>query len=129
MNTEVEITIQKTHSIQILDALKALIVIALQEGFSKTSFLVRDHIKYVKRIQSADDPELYVIFTAKKLFPNDEAYYEKIEKIHTRYEGKQELTSLFERLYDLYYNISKEKPVRRKISSNEAEEILEELLA
>jgi hypothetical protein len=103
-----------------------LVKSALCQGFTKTSFLVRDHIKYIKKIQSANDPELHVIYIAKKLFPNEGVYYEKIEKIHARYEN--DLLAKFEKLYELYYGLSKKTPQRRKVSSIEADSILADLL-
>ncbi|UZO22413.1 uncharacterized protein OCT59_014776 [Rhizophagus irregularis] len=36
--------------LKIIRALKDTIVVALVSGFSKTSYLVQDHVKYVKRI-------------------------------------------------------------------------------
>ena len=99
---------------------------ALCQGFTKTSFLVRDHVKYIKKIQSANDPELHIIYAAKKLFPNEDAYYERIEKIHAKYEG--ELLAKFEKLYELYYGLSKRNPQRRKVTSIEADSILADLL-
>jgi hypothetical protein len=107
-NTEIEIISPSKNADKIIDALKELVKSALCQGFTKTSFLVRDHIKYIKKIQSANDSELHVIYTAKKLFPNEGAYYEKIEKIHARYEN--DLLAKFEKLYELYYGLSKKTP-------------------
>jgi len=111
---------------KIVDALKAVVKSALCQGFTKTSFLVRDHIKYIKKIQSANDPELHVIYTAKKLFPNAEAYIEKINKINDKY--KDDLLSSLERLYELYFEIRNEAPQRRKIAPEVADSILTDLL-
>ncbi len=122
-NTEI---FQAKHADEIVDILKGLVKSALCQGFTKTSFLVCDHVKYIKKIQSNDNPELHVIYTAKKLFPNEEAYYEKIEKIHAKYEG--ELLAKFEKLYELYYGLSKRTPQRRKITTIEADSILADLL-
>jgi hypothetical protein len=125
-NTEIEIISQPKNADKIIDALKELIKSALCQGFNKTSYLVRDHIKYIKKIQFANDPESHVIYTAKKLFPNEETYYEKIEKVHTKYEG--ELLAKFEKIYELYYELSKSTPQKRKITSIEADSILADLL-
>ena len=123
-NTEIP---QAKYANEIIYILKALVKSAICQGFSKTSFLVRDHVKYIKKIQSHNDPELHIIYTAKKLFPNEEAYLEKIEKIHAKYEG--EVLSNFEELYGLYYKLSKERPQRRqKVTAVEANNILAELL-
>jgi hypothetical protein len=116
------------YSQEIIGALKELIINALQEGFGKTSYLVRDHIKYIKKIQSANDPEICIKFTARKLFPTDEAYYDKIEKISAKYQDRGSLVYKFEKVYSLYYKISKDQLEMRKISSEEAEDILDELL-
>ena len=125
-NTEIEIVSQEKYANKIIDALKALVKSAICQGFGKHSFLVRDHIKYIKKIEASNDPEMNVIYTAKKLFPNEVAYLEKIEKIHVKYNG--DVLSKFEELYALYYQLSKEKPQRRKVSLTEAEDILAELL-
>ena len=67
-NTKIEIIPQAKNADKIIDALKAVVKSALCQGFTKTSFLVRDHIKYIKKIQSANDPELHIIYTAKSYF-------------------------------------------------------------
>ncbi|CAB4411652.1 unnamed protein product [Rhizophagus irregularis] len=59
---------------KIIRALKDTIVVALVSGFSKTSYLVQDHVKYIKRIQTANSPVSYVKFVARKLFPDNAAY-------------------------------------------------------
>ena len=116
-NTEIEIITQEKHADKIVNALKALVKTALCNGFSKTSYLVTDHIKYIKRIQSSDNPEAYIRATARKIFPNEQAYLEKVEKIHAKYQD--DVLSRFEDLYVLYYQLSKELPKRRKITSTE----------
>src|ERR1700741_3574669 len=107
---------------KIVDALKAVVKSALCQEYTKTSFLVRDHIKYIKKIQLANDPELHVIYTAKKLFPSADAYIEKINKITDKY--KDDLLSSFERLYELYFEIRNETPQRCKITPVMADSIL-----
>src|SRR4051794_22842494 len=99
-NTEIEIIFPSKNADKIIDTLKELVKLALCQEFSKTSFLIQDHVKYIKKIQSANDPELHVIDTAKKLFPNEKAYYKKIKKIHARY--KNDLLVKFKKLYKLY---------------------------
>ena len=125
-NTEIEIITQEKYADKVVNALKALVKMALCNGFSKTSYLVTDHITYIKRILSNDNPEAYIRATARKLFPNDQTYLEKIEKIHAKY--RDDVLSRFEDLYTLYYQLSKELPKRRKITSTEADDILAELL-
>ena len=125
-NTEIEIITQEKHADKVVNTLKALIKTALCNGFSKTSYLVTDHIKYIKKIQSSDNPEAYIRFIARKLFSNEQAYLEKIEKIHAKYQD--DVLSRFEDLYTLYYQLSKELPKRRKITSTEADDILAKLL-
>ena len=79
-NTEIEIFTQEKCADKVVNALKALVKTALCNGFSKTSYLVTDHIKYIKKIRSSDNPEAHIRFTARKLFPNEPAYLEKIKK-------------------------------------------------
>src|SRR5213082_2657365 len=125
-NTEIEIITQEKHADKIVNALKALVKTALCNGFSKTSYLITDHIKYIKKIESRDNPEAHIRFTARKLFPNESAYLKKIKKIHAKYQD--DVLFQFEDLYTLYYQLSKELPKRRKITSTETDDILAELL-
>ena len=69
-----------------------------------------------------------VRFSVRKLFPNEEAYYERLQKVHNKY-GDSDIQSKFYDLYTLYFQISQEKIERRKITSSEADNILEDLLA
>jgi len=126
LNTEIEIITQEKCADKVVNALKSLVKTALCNGFSKTSYLITDHIKYIKKIQSSDNPEAYIRFTARKLFPNESAYLEKIEKIHAKYQD--DVLFRFKDLYALYYQLSKELPKRCKITSTEADNILAKLL-
>ncbi|GBC18425.1 hypothetical protein GLOIN_2v1881233 [Rhizophagus irregularis DAOM 181602=DAOM 197198] len=117
---------------KIIRALKDTIVIALVSGFSKTSYLVQDHVKYIKRIQTANSSVSYVKFVARKLFPDNAAYTAKIAKICESYKNKQALLDKLEALFELYYNATKDSstgPPKRAITKNEAEKTLTELLA
>ncbi|GBC47594.2 hypothetical protein GLOIN_2v1482873 [Rhizophagus irregularis DAOM 181602=DAOM 197198] len=76
--------------------------------FSKTSYLVQDHVKYIKRIQTAKSPVSYVKFVARKLFPDNAAYTAKIAKIRESYKNKQALLDKLEALFELYYNVTKD---------------------
>src|SRR2546423_795689 len=95
-------------------------------GLAKPVISSQIIIKYIKKIEFSDNPEAYIRFTARKLFPNEPAYLEKIKKIHAKYQDN--VLSQFEDLYTLYYQLSKELPKRRKITSIEANDILAELL-
>ena len=86
LNTGIKIITQEKYADKVVNALKELVKTALCNGFSKTSYLVTDHIKYIKKIESSDNPEAYIRFTARKLFPNEPTYLEKIKKIHAKYQ-------------------------------------------
>ena len=112
---------------KVIDALKAIVRSALCQEFSKTSYLVINHIKYVKNIRSADDPERYIVNIAKKLFPDEATVLKKFEYIELKY--KDELLFKFKELYAIYLKIAREKPPQRKnISEAEADDIIAELL-
>jgi len=112
---------------KVIDALKAIVKSALCQGFGRTSYLVINHIKYIKNIRTADDPERYISFIAKKLFPDDVAILKRFEYIELKY--KDELLFKFKELYAIYLKIAREKPPQRKnISEAEADDILAELL-
>ena len=117
--------------LRIIRALKDTVVVALTSGFSKTSYLVQDHVRYIKRIQTAKSPVSYVKFVARKLFPDDAAYTTKIAKIRESYKNKQALLDKLEALFELYYNVTKDSSTGppKHVTVNEAEKTLAELLA
>jgi hypothetical protein len=111
----------------IIKALKDVVVVALTSGFSKTSDFIQDHIKYIKQIQTAKFPIAYTKFVANKLFPDSFAYNAKIAKVRELYKGKEALITKLEILFELYYNLPKDVPPEN-VTLNEAEDILAELL-
>ena len=52
---------------EIINALKAVILAALRDGYGKESYLIKNHIRYIKKIESANNPEGYIRYTAKKM--------------------------------------------------------------
>ena len=114
---------------EIVDALKAVILTALRDGYSKDSYLIKNHVRYIKKIESANNPEGYIRYTAKKMLPNKESHAEKIAEIQAKYPNNPDLAFRIIKVYDLYNNIPKEAPPRRKITENEAEDILAQLLS
>jgi len=115
---------------KVTDALKAIIRTALCQGFSKTSYLVTNHVKYIKNIQSADNPERYLLFIARKLFPDEITILRKFEHIRLRY--KDDLLYRFEELYTIYLALVREnkmsQPEKKNITKTEADDIIAELL-
>ena len=109
---------------QNINALKAIIKAALCQGFSKTSYLVANHIKYIKNIQSTDNLVRYITFVAKRLFPDENTYTKKCEQIKLKYKG--DLLCKFEELFAFYHRIAIKKRVA--ISDTEADSIIAELL-
>src|SRR5215469_15499149 len=89
----------ETYISKIIDALKAVILTALQEGYSKESYLVKNHVYYIKKIESANNPEGYIRYTAKKMLPEKEmlpegnrrSYAKKIAEIQAKYATNPDL--------------------------------------
>ena len=115
---------------KVTDALKAIIRTALCQGFSKTSYLITNHVKYIKNIQSADNSERYLLFVARKLFPDEITILRKFEHIRLRY--KDDLLYRFEELYTIYLALVREnkmsQPEKKNITETEADDIIAELL-
>src|SRR5215469_3462164 len=118
----------ETYISKIIDTLKAIILTALQEGYSKESYLIKNHVYYIKKIESANNPESYIRYTAKKLLPEKELYTKKIVEIQAKYTANPDLAFRIIKVYDLYNNIPREAPPRRKITEDEAGNILAQLL-
>ena len=117
---------------EVKDALIAIVRSALCQGFNKSSYLVTNHIQYIKNIQTANKPERYIISVAKKLFPDEKTIIEKSDYLKQKY--RDDLLSKFETLYALYNKIAREAVsqkngyAKKTISETEANEILDELL-
>ena len=125
---------QQTNTVnEVKDALIAIVRSALCQGFNKSSYLVTNHIQYIKNIQTANKPERYIISVAKKLFPDEKTIIEKSNYLKQKY--RDDLLSKFETLYALYNKIAREAVSQKRdgyakktISEDEANEILDELL-
>jgi hypothetical protein len=124
---------QQTNTVnEVKDALIAIVRSALCQGFNKSSYLVTNHIQYIKNIQTANKPEGYIISVAKKLFPDEKTIIEKSNYLKQKY--RDDLLSKFKTLYALYNKIAQEAIsqkngyAKKTISEAEANEILDELL-
>ena len=78
---------------KVINALKAIVRLALCQGFSKTSYLVINYIKYIKNIRTADDPERYISLIAKKLFPDEATTLKRFENIQSNIKRKVNVIS------------------------------------
>ncbi|GBB92565.1 hypothetical protein RclHR1_20240003 [Rhizophagus clarus] len=83
----------------------------------------------IEKIESANNPEGYIHYTAKKLLPNKESHAEKVIKIQAKYPHNPDIAFRIIKVYDLYNHIPKEVPPRHKLTEDEAEDILAELLS
>ncbi|CAG8657069.1 1831_t:CDS:1, partial [Paraglomus brasilianum] len=59
------------------------------------------------------------------LFPNEEAYNKRMSRYRKWYQGKKELLTSVEDLYNLYYKLSKKD---RPMTETEIEEAVEDVL-
>ena len=110
----------------VIDALRAIVKSALCQGFSETSYLVINHIKYIKNIWTADDLKRYISFIAKKLFLDEVVTSKKFEYIELKY--KNTFLFRFQKLYTIYLRLAQEDLLQRKnISEAKADNILVEL--
>src|SRR5579883_3158995 len=98
----------ETYLADIIEALKNVILAGLQDGYSKESYLIKNHVNYIKKIESVNNPEGYIHYTAKKLLPNRELYNKKTAEIQVKYLNNLDLTFRIVRVNDLYYHIPKE---------------------
>jgi len=98
---------------------------AIRQKFKTDGKFVKDHLGYVKKIRTAEKPERYVRYIARKFIPDKEAYNVKIEKTRTWYRG--ELCQKLEKLYSFYHELSQAEEMS-EITKNDASEIIEGLL-
>ena len=117
-----------TNLITAKDIKKALLEVlntAIRQKFKTDGKFVKGHLSYIKKIRTAEKPERYVRYIARKFIPDEEAYNVKIEKTHTWYRG--ELCQKLEKLYSFYHELSQAEEMS-EITKNYASEIIEGLL-
>ena len=69
-------------------------------------------MKYLKTLQAEKNPDTYIKTIAVKMFPDEEAYNQRIETYRKRY-GDSDLLKSLEELYILYYDIAKDENYER----------------
>jgi len=79
----------------------------------------------VKNLRNAENRDEYIKYTAITLFPNEEAYNKRMSRYRKWYQGKKELLTSVEDLYNLYYKLSKKD---RPMTETEIEEAVEDVL-
>jgi hypothetical protein len=109
-------------------ALVAVVKQALKQGYPKTSKTVKDHVDYANILHKANNPDRYIRYVAKKLFPNESAYNRKNDYFLKYYKG--DLLIKLKELYGLYYELAREEAeiVKKAITDAEANELADELL-
>ncbi|GBB99403.1 hypothetical protein RclHR1_35030002 [Rhizophagus clarus] len=98
----------ETYLADIIEALKNIILAGLQDRYSKKSYFIKNHVNYIKKIETANNPEGYIHYTAKKLLPNKESHAEKVAQIREKYSHNPDLAFRIIKVYNLYKHILKE---------------------
>ena len=78
----------------------------------KYDSLAKNYMKYLKTLQAEKNPDTYIKTIAVKMFPDEEAYNQRIETYRKRY-GDSDLLKSLEELYILYYDIAKDENYER----------------
>ncbi|RHZ50859.1 hypothetical protein Glove_490g3 [Diversispora epigaea] len=98
---------------------------AFRLRYRKDSKLISEYAGYIKNLRNAENQDEYIKYTAITLFPNDEAYNKRMTRYRKWYQGKKELLTSVEDLYNLYYELFKKD---RPMTETEIEEAVEDVL-
>ncbi|CAG8483271.1 11150_t:CDS:1 [Cetraspora pellucida] len=98
---------------------------AFRLRYRKDNKLISEYASYVKNLRNAENKDEYIKYTAITLFPNEEAYNKRMTRYRKWYQGKKELLTSVEDLYNLYYKLSKKD---RSMTETEIEEAVEDVL-
>ena len=110
-------------SSRVLSALKEVTRMAYRQGYKKDSKFIKRYLGYAISLSKVKYPDAYIRSVAKKVIPDEEAYVQKLEKIHGYY--KDDLLASLEKLYGLYYEIAQmppPTPKKRVIPTKEDED-------
>src|SRR4051794_3112156 len=103
-----ELTMQEAITWKMIESAQIKIIKeAFRLRYRKDSKLISEYAGYVKNLRNAENQDEYIKYTAITLFPNDEAYNKRMSRYRKWYQGKKELLTSVEDLYNLYYELSK----------------------
>ena len=108
-------------------ALVALVKQAIRQKYSKTSKVVKEHCEYARKLTGANHPDKFAKYVAKKIFPDEEKYNNKISYYRKYYKG--DLLTKIEELYALYYELAQEdtKAIEKAVTEDELDELADDL--
>ena len=121
-----ELTMQEAITWKMIESAQIKIIKeAFRLRYRKDSKLISEYASYVKNLRNSENKDEYIKYTAITLFPNDEAYNKRMLRYRKWYQGKKELLTSIEDLYNLYYKLSKKD---RPMTETEIEEAVEDVL-
>jgi hypothetical protein len=113
-----------TDSKAIETALVNVVKAGIFHNYKKSSKLMQDYKGYRAELKNADDKEIHIRRIACMIFPDEEAYTQKMARYRRWYANKKRLLKAIEELYELYYNLAKEEMLTEEQIENEAEDFL-----
>jgi len=109
-------------------AIETVLVNVVKAGIShhypKTSKLLKEYKRYITELKTSEDKENHIRRIAHRMFPDEEAYTQKMTRYRNWYADKKRLLKAVEELYELYYNLAKEEMLTEEQIENEAEDFL-----
>ena len=102
----------------------------MEEGFharyKKDSKFIKEYADYVNRLRQEENPDEYVRNVAVMLFPDEEAYNNRMTRYRKWHANKKNILKSVENLYKLYYELSKEeRPMLDNDISNAIEDAIQ----
>ena len=107
----------------LVDVLKA----GVYHRYQKDSKLIQEYKNYVKELRKSSDKEAHIRKIGYMIFPDENSYNRRMARYKKWYGNKKRLLESLEKLYELYYNLSKEGIPTENQIEDEVEDIINDL--
>lgn len=90
----------------------------------KDSKFMQNYKKRYTELHQAEDPDIYILNNAKKIYPNEDKYIEMKKQYQEWYKNDPKILQAILKLNDLYYQLAKDHFATNEEIEEEAEDFL-----
>ena|ERR1051325_1893556 len=114
MSTQIQLSDTKPTSQEIEQALINVIKAGLYYRKPKDRKFMLSYKERVKKLRQSEDPNQYVVDSARTIFPNERKYHQIMDDYKSWYGRDPEILSSIMDLYKLYYKLAKDYFIKKE---------------
>src|SRR5687768_14535546 len=108
MSTQIQLSEAKPTSQEIEQALINIVKAGIYYRKPKDGKFMQNYKERVKKLRQAEDPDVYIIENAKRLFPDKDKYHSIMDDYKSWYGKDPKILNAVIDLYKLYYKLAKD---------------------